>query len=288
MKNINRRILLASMLATASSGKIFADVENTSITVGVYSDYLPLSANKDGKWEGFAYDFGERLIKQPEQKLKLTPLADLNWKRSLRLVETGELHLLYEVSYTKERAKFMDYIGVTDIERSYLIVREEEKVDEIKTFDDFTKFEQKILVNSDVVWSDEFTRLLKEDASFASHFDVKDGTFSTSEENELQMARMISTGRIGGYLFTEMDYKTALNLGNTQIDNGEKGSRLKVLKILAFNEPKTYVVVPQIMDQSLRDLIRQNYNESRQDGSFDAIWTKWQGDRTSPPNVSPY
>lgn len=47
------------------------------------------------------------------------------WRRSLRMMEEGVLHLLPAVTWRKDRAEYMDFIGIYDVEEIYIVVRKE-------------------------------------------------------------------------------------------------------------------------------------------------------------------
>lgn len=259
----------------------------TVVTIPAFTNYLPFSGfNDEQGFHGFYIDLARRLVSTPDDRYSIDFMEGPTWERSLRAIELGQLSVLYEVSYREDRTAYLDYVGTMGVERAFLVAPEALQVDEIATLDDFYSLELEVGIRPSFSWDEKFNERLETDPAFRANFVDLPAAGDTGQV-PLVRGRMISAGRIGAMIFNEIDAPQVVQYGNIAAANDSRFQRIKAIPITAFGEPVVYVAVSKQLDQKTRNLIRQNYQESRIDGSFDQIWYKWNPKIASPPNVTP-
>ena len=257
------------------------------VTIPVFTNYLPFSGfNDEQGFHGFYVDLSQRLISTPDDRYTIDFMEGPTWERSLRAIEGGQLSILYEVSYREERTAYLEYVGTMGIERSFLVLPEGSEMDEIATLDDFFRLELEVGIRPGFSWDEKFNERLKNDPTFQANFVDLPAAGDTGQV-PLVRGKMISAGRIGAMNFNEIDAPEVVRQGNIAAATDPGLQRIKAIPITAFDAPLIFVAVSKQIDQETRNLIHQNYRESRIDGSFDQIWYTWNPEIAPPPNVLP-
>lgn len=91
-----------------------------------------------GNWAGFEIDCLGLICEKAGVKLVPSDTYYV-WGRALQLMKTGQIQFLTPVSYRADRAEYMDYLGVFDVEELVVVVRKEHAGESFETLDDFAK-----------------------------------------------------------------------------------------------------------------------------------------------------
>lgn len=92
------------------------------------------------------------------------------WNRALKYLKKGLLEILPEMSKTKEREQYVEFLGISGYEQTVIIVRAENASARFKTLDDLLRPGYRFGIRQNFHYSDEFTYRLKNDKHFARHF----------------------------------------------------------------------------------------------------------------------
>ncbi|MEW5721985.1 MAG: transporter substrate-binding domain-containing protein [Thermodesulfobacteriota bacterium] len=144
-----------------------------------------------GEWTGLDVELARALVVEAGY----TPrFISRPWSRALKEMESGELHLMMNLSQTTERSVYLDWIGPERTGELALIVRKGDENLPVHGIDDLPRVAaargKKFGVQADIYYSDEFMEKLK-DPAFAAHFE----TVSKADNNLM----MTVSGRILGF-----------------------------------------------------------------------------------------
>ena len=112
--------------------------------------------------------------------------------RALRSLEDGKIDMMANMSYTKERAKFLWFLGPHHFEKIVLVVSENSDFN-IHELGDLLKLPGKIAVEKDAFYGDEFGKLLQQE-------ETKEKWVRFTGENLHSLNERVRLGRLSGYL----------------------------------------------------------------------------------------
>ncbi|MFV0358391.1 substrate-binding periplasmic protein [Tropicimonas sp.] len=235
----------------------------------------------NGKWTGFEIEASRMLCDRVG--VTLLPMEEyLVWSRALKMIETGDIHLLANVTWRAERAEYMDFIGPYAMADIYIVVRKENADTPFETLDDFTVGDRMFERVSASAIDPEFDRRFESDPDFAAHFigTVSSGSLQSMGHVEA-LGNRVATGRVFGAITDWYSYRALqqMKAADLTFDPAE----LTGVPAALFEPATNYLTASRHVDLGLRDDLRSAYRESREDGSFDRIWREWYGDRQMPP-----
>jgi len=255
---MNKKILSITILVLVIS---FAAFGQGKISISV--DEFAQSYNKDAsvKWQGIDVELAKAVV----EKAGFTPdFKELPWSRALVNLESGSLDILLNATITEERKKTMDFIGPERYSQMGLIVKEENKTLNIKTFDDFKTVanlkKHKFGIQQDVVYSEEFNTKLK-DSRFSKDFE----TVAVAENNIRKLNRNLIIG-----FFEEKS--TLLYLIKNNPDY--KGTVLHSFDL--FPKDPVYFAVTKKMAKDKFDKLKVAFDALEKDGTLKKIRKKYE------------
>lgn len=259
---------------------------NTMILKQRTSGTLPRSEYfEDAGWQGFEIDLSKAIFDPIAPAGKVEFGRFYNWSRALKEMEYGGLHLMNGVSHRGDRERFLDFVGATDIEDSYLVTLAETPTGKFENIEELTTFDLPVQVNFDAAWNPEFDKAIKTDADFAGHFNSLTGSAYNDRDGFLiSTMRRIASKRLSGAILT---YYTAIDLINMSTSEGFTEGHFKRTRIEAFGSPDTHFVVARHVPQALRDDIHTSFAHLVASGQIDEIWSKWYPDRAAPSWKAP-
>ncbi len=152
----------------------------------------PPSYFKDskGNWTGFVVEQGTAVITEAGCKAEYRKAP---WGRGLLLLEEGEIDMMGIMSITKERTKFVNFIGPHYYEIIRFVVEKDSNY-HIKKHEDLKNIPQKLMLERGSYYGEEITRLVK-DESFAKNIQW------TSQVGLIPSTiEKITLGRVSGFL----------------------------------------------------------------------------------------
>lgn len=234
----------------------------------------------DGKWTGFEIEASRLLCNKVGAILQ--PMQEhLVWARALRMIETGDIHLLPNVTWRPERAEVMDFIGPYAMVDVYILVRTENAGVRFETLDDFTVEGRIFDYVAGSVIEPAFDERLKVDPEFAAHFIVSVSSATLQDMGHVQaLGHRVATGRVFGAIIDWYAYNAIQQMD--PVDLPFDPAELSGIRPTLFQPETNYLTASLSVDSVLRQELHAAYRESRSDGSFDRIWSEWYPDREIP------
>lgn len=234
----------------------------------------------DGNWTGFEIEASRLLCQKVGMTLQPAP-EYLVWSRAMKMIETGDIDLLPNVTFRAERERVMDFIGPYAMADLYLLLRKEDAETRLETLDDFTVkgrvFER---VQASAI-DPEFDRRFATDPEFAAHFTVAVSSGVQQGTNDVEaMAHRVATGRVFGAITDWNTYNTLRNMNASALPFDLAG--LTAVRARMFQPATNYLAASLHVDSDVRAALKAAYQNARRDGSFDQIWKEWYGDREMP------
>lgn len=234
----------------------------------------------NGKWTGFEIEFSRLLCDKVGATLQ--PIREyLVWSRALRMIETGDLHLLPNVTWRAERTKIMDFIGPCAMVEIYILVRKENADTRFETLDDFLVEGRLFEHVTGSAVEPSFDKRMLEDPDFSSHFIGTVSSSSMQETGHLQaLGNRVARGRVFGAIIDWYAYNAIKNMSPADLTFDPDD--LVRIKPSLFKVAKNYLSASLHVDHSLRQKLRTAYLETRQNGTFDQLWNEWYKGREIP------
>jgi ABC-type amino acid transport substrate-binding protein len=108
----------ACLLISILSASTFA----CTLTLAVSNEFPPYHLkNADGSWGGVSIDIANTLVERSGCELEI---LDIPWKRSIKLLAEGKIHILTNFSFNAERSQFAQFLGPHHIEKVAFIAKE--------------------------------------------------------------------------------------------------------------------------------------------------------------------
>jgi len=208
-----------------------------------------------GNWTGLDVELAKALVEGAGFKAEFLALP---WTRALNNLETGDLHMMMNLSMTPERSLYMYWIGPERKSYMALVVSRENVSLSIMSLDDLVTVSDSLKMNfgiqHDFFYSPEFTERMK-DSNFARHFEaVSDGALQP---------RKVKNNRIIGFFEdrTTMAY---------QIKNSPEYSGLAIHPFV-LHEENVYFGVSRKLDIRKLDLLYESYQKLERNGTLEKI-----------------
>lgn len=250
-----------SPTATPEPTPVASAVETLKIRVTEFPPQYYLNAA--GEWTGLDVELARVLV----ETAGFTPEFVVRpWSRALQEMETGELHIMMNLSQTEERSAYMHWIGPERIARMVLVVRPTDLDLPIQTLDDLvTVAAQRNLwygILQDAFYSEEFNTRLENDLEFARWFE-------TVAESHLNPRKTVA-GRILGF-FEDGD-SVAYKLTHDPEYAGLS------LHDFALTESPVYFGISRAgVSSEILERLQLAYVQLEQDGTFERIrQTAWE------------
>ncbi|ALS98713.1 substrate-binding periplasmic protein [Lacimicrobium alkaliphilum] len=150
-------------------------------------DFPPYNYLVDGQWQGLDIEYSRSLL----SALGCQPVfISLPFARALALLKQGKLDMMFQLSDTAERRKYLDFVGPTHHEKLILVTRE--IPDSFYSLDDIERGNYNIGIQRGVYMGQAFESRFRQSARFRSKFSVL---------YELEpLVNMLIKGRIDGFV----------------------------------------------------------------------------------------
>ncbi len=128
-------IMLTTLLS--SLPVLSSEQANEKVIRFAVEGYPPYSIIDNNLASGIDLEIVHKLARALEHKVVLVKCP---WKRCLKLVELGQLDLLSTAMYTKQRAKYMEYIQPEYLQTSIVFFSKKQRNISIKEYEDLLTF----------------------------------------------------------------------------------------------------------------------------------------------------
>lgn len=136
------------------------------------TEFAPNYFLQDGRWRGLDVELAEAVVREAG----LEPdFIDLPWSRALNFMQSGEVHLMMNLTRTPDREVFMQFFGPERMSKRVLVVRRQQLGLKIETLDDLPAAARMtghlFGIQRDAKYSEEFDARLKTDPQFLQAFE---------------------------------------------------------------------------------------------------------------------
>lgn len=245
-------ILMGTLLSASTKEKII-------IRVGNFAPFY--YKGNDGTWKGLDVELAEAVIKKAGFEVDY---YELPWSRALGFLDKGEVDLVMNTSITEERRKKFNFIGPERYAQMGLVVKEENKLLDIKDYDDLKivamKENKKFGIQVNVFYGSEFNTKLKDPEYFkyfAEAFNVENNIY------------LLENDRIIGF------FEDKISLAY-MIKNKQEFKKCVVHSFDAFPKDPVYFAVNKKMPKNIYNRLEEAYKTLENDGTLEKIRKKYE------------
>lgn len=283
MSFLNRRDIIRGAGTVFALSSLGVKADGRPALVQRTTDTFPRCTQlADGTWTGFEIECSREVCALAGVDFIPSPVH-FSWPRSLRMMEAGNLQLLTSVSYRKERERFMDYIGIYDVEEIVVIVHKDNADVAFEKLDDFT-VEGRIFEHvPTAVFSTGFDERIANDPEFAAHFTttITPGSGDRRELVHAQATRVFHK-RIFGAVTDWYSYCTITTMDRDEIEGRYNPDDLVAIRANVFGTPPTWLAASREVQPDVLIAMKESYQMVRASGTFSELWHKWYG----PPGTT--
>lgn len=146
------------------------------------------------QWQGKGVDWLEQISQQINCKPEL---IEVPWGRALSMLQKGQLDLMTNLSKTKDREAYLDFVGPHSIEKMVLLLQKtEQPIDQLQ---DISQLRGQIAVLSNGFYGEEFDTLYQGNPEFRRRIVLAPSSKA--------MKMMLATGRVSGLIEDEQVIK---------------------------------------------------------------------------------
>lgn len=232
--------------------------EERSLSVFVF-DLKPWSfKTSEGNWSGYYVDLVNALLSEAGFKAEWVAFP---WSRALAYMKAGTLDIILNLSWTRDREEFIDYIGVCGNEQISIVMPKSNSPQVFNTLDDFMQPGQIWGIRENVFYSTEFNHRLMNDTEFKRYFDFQPIQFQNMDK--------LLAGRISG-LLGDLNF-----LRSFMANNPEAGKKLVIITAPFFPPSPIYVGASKQIPAGTRDKLRQAHQTIESKGFIKKFYQKW-------------
>lgn len=230
-------------------------VDSCSVSLAV--EYSPpfWFKNESGQWAGLSYELSAAVINEAGCEVVV---KELPWAKAMLMLASGKLDMQDSVSYTKERAAYLHYLGEQYREEAQLLVGEDSGF-KIESMSDLATLPRTVGYRRGAWYGAEFKALL-EDERLSQKFIPVSGFRAAKSA-----AKLILSGDISGYLW--------LSIPGMDAELLEEGLTFhpKVLN----SEPVYFALSKRSVSEPKYQRLKAAYHRAKERGIFKEILKKY-------------
>lgn len=208
------------------------------------------------KWHGMAIELAEAVLKEADCR---PSYQNLSWKRALHLMKHGGLDMMLNVSFSKDREKYLHFVGPLRDETMILVSHK--SLPDVNTFSDLVNLPKKVGVLRGAFYGKTFARKVRESGDFAAMFEVANSTDANIKK--------LSESRISG--FFNDSYNGAYIIKNRLSVEDYKIHPLKI------NSDSVYIgLSKKSVPEKLKNHLQASLDAAIKKGTIDKIIAKYQ------------
>ncbi|MCP3926820.1 MAG: amino acid ABC transporter substrate-binding protein [Desulfobacterales bacterium] len=247
-------IILLFLLTGLNSG--FS--EELIVRVPDNNEYPPFFLiDRKGKRSGLSIELAEVLLKGAGYKPKYQSLP---FARGLWYLESGEVHLMLNLSIKKERAEYINFIGPQLDETVVLVVPKGSNF-KIKTLDDFKRLEKPIGIERKMYYGKAFEEKFKNDNLFKGNIELV--TDIVANEKKLVFERL--SGFLGYGYNIYYRFKTSPIY-----------KKFKVHKMTIHQDWVFFGFSKKTVSKEMLKKLQKSYDKASKNGSFERIKKRYR------------
>lgn len=230
-------------------------IEAQTIKIRVFDFPPQYYKDKQGNWHGLDVELAKAIVKEAGFQYEF---IDKPWTRALKDIQEGKIDLMMNLSMTKERSKFLNWIGRIRTSRMVLVVNKENVNLPIKNLDDLIKISKKYNlpfgIQQDGFYSKEFNEMLK-NPNFAKHF--------TEVTNANQFAPRTERNMLLGFFESQISMVY-------QIKRNPEFKDLAIHNFILAEEP-VYMGISKKVSNSIFNKLKFAYEKLERNGTLKKI-----------------
>jgi ABC-type amino acid transport substrate-binding protein len=209
---------------------------------------------EEDKWQGIEIDIIAELVKR--SGFTYTVVESLDWNSAFTAFHRGEIDMMPTLSYTMERKKFIQFLGISGYEEIVLITLQDSQVD-INELDDFLKSKHSFGLVNNVLYSHDFNRRLITDSKFKEKF-----YFTNALDTRV---KLVKRKKIVGFLYRK----------HSAIENFKKNSDFKGLKyteLPVFKPEPIYLGIRKTLPIGVINKLQEVYKQLIDEGVVSKLY----------------
>lgn len=228
-----------------------------TLIVGL-SEYPPYYyTDSSGSWVGLSLEVLREVAEKAGIKLKIVPVP---WSRAIKYIKVGEIDLMLNITRTKEREKYMGFIGFCSYEQMALIVKKNNTGIKINSLDDLQLYPKRQFGLQKDYYYPKITKRVKRDLKFRDCFDL-------TVNSQINIKKTLG-GRIIGFFDDRL-----FGIYATKIDPEYKGL---AVHHFTLNAPqKVYIATSLKTDKDKREKLKKAHIILRRSGKIKEIIDRW-------------
>ncbi len=246
--------------------KILLIIMNLSFTAVVQADCLLKIRTADfkpqfykdsqNKWQGMSIELAQAVLNEAGCRASY---QQVTWKRALHLMKYGGLDMLLNVSISKDRQKYLHFIGPLRDETMILVAPK--ALADVTQFSDILSLPSKVGVLRGAFYGEEFAKQVRQSNDFAAKFEVANSTYVNVGK--------LKKNRISGFL---NDKYNASYIIKSRLS--EKDYKIHPLVI---NSGDVYIALSKkSVSEELKKRLQVALNTVLENGTIDEILTKYE------------
>ena len=221
------------------------------------ADFKPqFYKDSQNKWRGMSIELAEAVINEAGCRVSYQKTT---WKRALHLMKYGGLDMLLNVSISKDRQKYLHFIGPLREETMILVAPS--ALPDVTQFSDIVSLPSKVGVLRGAFYGKEFAKQVRQSNDFAAKFEIGDSTF----ENVGKLKK----NRISGFF---NDRYNAVHIIETRLSKQD----FKIHPLI-INSGDVYIALSK---KSVSDEVKKRLdaalNRVLENGTIDKIIAKYE------------
>jgi len=145
-------------------------IQSQTMKIRVFDFPPQYFKDKQGNWQGLDVELAKAVVEEAGFKCEF---IDRPWTRALKEINNGTLDIMMNLTISKERSNYLNWIGPIRTSRIVLVVKKENVNLPIESIDDLAKISEKYKltfgIQQDGFYSKEFNSKLK-DPNFEKFF----------------------------------------------------------------------------------------------------------------------
>lgn len=210
----------------------------------------------NNQWQGMSVELAKAIVEEADCSVSYQPLT---WKRALRQLKYGGLDMMLNVSATKEREKFLHFIG--PLRDETMIIVTSKSLADVTSFEDIKRLPKNVGVLRGAFYGEKFAKEIRYNSDFAAKFEVADSTSINIEK--------LKNGRISGFL---NDKYNAVHIIQKRLSKADYR-----IQPLIINTDDIFIgLSKKSVNLALKKRLQQALDRAVEKGTISAILNKYQ------------
>jgi polar amino acid transport system substrate-binding protein len=228
-----------------------------SLTLAVSSEYHPhYFKDSNNKWSGVSVDLARTLVEEAGCRLNT---IDVPWSRALKLLESGEIDLLTNFTFTEQRANIAQFLGPHYVEKAAFLAKKNIS-EKVTTISDLAHFDGLIGLTRGAFFGPKFEKFVLQDQQVLA----KLVRLNTNKERY----SMLTLGRLDAVIDDEL----AASYFLTSVKNADDNYGIR---FTLDNSPVYFALSRNSVPQLVRTKLNQAWKHMLKNKVLEKIYLKY-------------